>query len=264
MNPEGQDVIKYFRNSNPKLDIRINTNGGARKEDFWKSLADSNATVSFALDGLEDTHSLYRQDTVWKTVIKNAKTFINVGGNADWQFIVFDHNQHQIDKCKTLSEQLGFASFTTIDAGRDTAPVFDKKGNLSHILGTYSGETNFKNLITSKRNDDILLEDIALDRKECSRVDCETKKLKSIYITANGEVYPCCYTGFYPKTYGKGQYHQAANAQLIPLITENNALVYPLEHCIKWFDNVEKSWSKNTYQNGRIIICDDNCGNKQI
>ena len=28
MNPEGQDVIKYFRNSNPKLDIRINTNGG--------------------------------------------------------------------------------------------------------------------------------------------------------------------------------------------------------------------------------------------
>lgn len=261
MNPEGQDVIRYFRESNNDLDIRVSTNGGARKKDFWKSLADSNTTVSFALDGLEDTHSLYRQDTLWSTVVKNAKTFINHGGKADWQFIVFDHNQHQIQQCKDLSIKLGFDSFTLINDGRDKAPVFDKKGNLSHILGDYIGQTDFKDLFNSKCNDEILLEDITIGKKECTSVNCKTQIMKSIYISANGEVYPCCYTGFYPKTYGKGQYHQAANAQLIPLITENNALFYSIEQCIQWFSKVEDSWKKANYNQGRLVICDDNCGN---
>lgn len=260
MNPEGQDIVSYFRESSQNLQISINTNGGARKKEFWQSLAKSKAGVSFALDGLADTHSLYRQDTLWSTVIKNAKTFISHGGKADWQFIRFDHNKHQINECKSLSKHLGFHSFTLVDDGRDTAPVFDKKGNFSHIIGNYEGDTDFINLITSKCNDEILLEDITPGKKECTSIDCKTQLHKSIYISANGEVYPCCYTGFYPKTYGKGQYHQAANAQLIPLITENNALYYPLEQCIQWFTSVEKSWTKNKYENGRLVVCDDNCG----
>ena len=261
MNPEGEHIVKYFRDCNKDLKITINTNGGARTKSFWQSLASSGAVVNFALDGLEDTHSLYRQDTLWKTVIKNAEIFIKQGGCANWQFILFDHNKHQIEDCKKISKQMGFERFLLIDSGRNTAPVFDKKGNLSHILGSYTGETNFKNLIKSKRNDEVLLEDIVQDRLPCSNLSCETIKLKSIYITATGEVYPCCYTGFYPKTYGKGQFHQAANSQLIPLIKENNALVYPLEKCIQWFNNVEQSWNKEEYSQGRLIICDDNCGN---
>ena len=260
MNPEGQDIVAYFRDSNSELKISVNTNGGARKKDFWKSLADSNAVVTFALDGLKDTHSFYRQDTVWATVIKNAKTFIAHGGKAIWQFIEFDHNRHQIDECKQLSKQLGFKSFEIVDDGRNTAPVFNKKGNLTHVLGNYKGETDFKKLINSKRNDEVLLEDIVQDRQPCNLVNCETKNLKSIYISANGDVYPCCYTGFYPKTYGKGQYHQASNAQLIPMIKENNAVHYSLEQCIQWFTSIERSWTRNKYEHGRLVICDDNCG----
>ena len=83
---------------------------------------------------------------------------------------------------------------------------------------------------------------------------------KSIYIAANGDVSPCCYMGFYPETYGKGQYHQAANNQLLPLIFENNALKHSIKHCIQWFANVEKRWKEKTYEKGRLMICDDNCG----
>jgi MoaA/NifB/PqqE/SkfB family radical SAM enzyme len=260
MNPEGQDIVKYFRESNQNLQITINTNGGARKKEFWQSLANSNAGVSFALDGLSDTHSLYRQDTLWSTVIKNAKTFIKHGGEATWQFIEFDHNRHQIDHCRKLSKELGFKKFDLVDDGRNIAPVFDKKGNLSHVLGDYRNELSFEKLITSKCNDEILLEDI-IDKEPCFEINCETQSYKSIYVAANGEVYPCCYTGLYPKTYGKGQYHQAANAQLIPLIKENNALYYPLEQCIQWFTSVEKSWAEDKYEQGRLVICDNNCGN---
>lgn len=263
MNPEAIHIVEYFREHNKDMCININSNGGARDVRWWRQFARLNCEVHFALDGLEDTHSLYRQNTLWKTVIKNAQAFIDEGGNAVWQMIKFKHNEHQIEECRQLSKQMGFTSFDLIDGGRDTAPVFDQNGNLSHVLGNYTGETDFDKLFASKTQDNILLEDILPGRTPSNNLTCETVERKSIYIAANGDVSPCCYMGFYPETYGKGQYHQAANAQILPLIMENNAVEYNIEHCIKWFAGVEKRWQEKFYENGRLVICDDNCGSCQ-
>jgi sulfatase maturation enzyme AslB (radical SAM superfamily) len=261
MNPEGADIVEYFYNVNPQLEITISTNGAARNKDFWIALGQTKAKVSFCLDGLMDTHHLYRQNTVWKTVINNAKSFIESGGHAVWKMIKFKHNVHQIEECKNLSIDFGFKEFQLVESTRVDAPVFDSKGNLLHLLGDYNGETSFPLLFHKKQTDLILLEDITVERKEKKTVRCEAKKNKEIYITSKGEVYPCCYTGFYPKTYGHGQYHQAANAQLVPHINKNNALEYALSECIEWFNEIELAWDKKTYNNGRLVICDDNCGN---
>jgi MoaA/NifB/PqqE/SkfB family radical SAM enzyme len=260
MNPESADIIEYFKNSNPGLMISVSTNGSGRNKDFWTRLGAANIQVIFALDGLEDTHHLYRQNTSWKQILKNAKTFISAGGIATWKMIKFDHNHHQIGLCRSLSQELGFQRFELVAAGRDTAPVFDRYGNFTHVLGNYQGPTEFKMLFHKKQNDEILLEDILPGRTPCQSVTCETKKLKSIYISANGDVFPCCWTGLYPRTYGKGQYHQAANAQLVPMMSENNALEYSLEQCIGWFQMIENSWKIDHYEKGRLVICDDNCG----
>jgi MoaA/NifB/PqqE/SkfB family radical SAM enzyme len=260
MNPEAPDIVDYFYSVNPDLKISISTNGGARNKKFWIQLARTPATVFFCLDGLEDTHHLYRQNTVWNTVIRNAKIFIDAGGQAVWKMIRFQHNLHQIDQCKRLSEDLRFADFQLAYDGRDTAPVFDQNGRLVHVMGDYTGERDFKVLFYKKKTDEVLLEDVIAGRTPVGSVKCETKLLKSIYISATGDVSPCCYTGFYPKTYGRGQYHQAANAQLIPLVAKNNALEYPLRQCIEWFAGVEESWQIGDYKKGRLLICDDNCG----
>lgn len=260
MNPEGADVIEFFASQNPDLVIKINTNGGARDSKFWTRLAQTGAQVRFALDGLSDTHHLYRQNTAWSTVMRNARTFIQAGGHAGWQMIRFKHNQHQIQDCKRMSLEMGFKQFELIDDGRDTAPVFDRQGNLSHVLGDYRGETSFPIMFHKKTNDQVLLEDIIENRKPKSKLSCQAQTLHSIYIAANGDVSPCCWTGFYPRTYGKGQYHQAANAQLVPLIAKNNALEYPLAECIQWFHEIERCWDRSRYDQGRLVICDDNCG----
>lgn len=260
MNPEGADIVDYFFSINPKLSISISTNGGARDTKFWTQLAKTSATVLFCLDGLEDTHHLYRQNTAWKTVIRNAQTFIAAGGHAVWKMIKFDHNQHQISQCQEMSKDFGFKQFSLINDGRNTAPVFDKTGKLTHVLGNYVGEKSFEVLFYKKTTDQILLEDIIIDRIPVANISCQTKKLKSIYIAATGDVSPCCWTGFYPKTYGSGQYHEAANAQLIPLIAKNNALECPLEECIKWFNSIEESWKISKYEQGRLVICDEVCG----
>ena len=262
MNPEGPAIVDYFLNENPNLKITISTNGGARDSVFWTKLARPGVTVQFCIDGLEDTHHLYRQNTVWSTVIRNAKTFISAGGRAEWKMIQFDHNRHQIDQCKDMSQTMGFKKFELVDDGRNTAPVFDRNGQLTHVLGNYVGEREFKVLFHKKTTEQILLEDIVDNKTPSKSVNCQTKQLASIYISSTGDVSPCCWTGFYPKTYGAGQYHEAANAQLVPLIVKNNALEYPLKDCVNWFKSVEDTWKIDRYEQGRLVICDDACGQK--
>jgi hypothetical protein len=40
-------------------------------------------------------------------------------------------------------------------------------------------------------------------------------------------------------------------------------LEYPLEECIEWFKSVENAWKIDSYEQGRLVICDDVCGQKQ-
>lgn len=260
MNPEAVDIVRYFREHNKDLIIQISTNGSARNKTFWQDLAAANAEVLFCLDGLEDTHHLYRQNTVWRTIIKNAKTFIGAGGRATWKFVKFDHNVHQLEECRQMSMELGFVQFFTVDHGRNIGPVFDQHGNHTHVIGKYTGSTEFKVLFHKKKTDQVLIEDIANAREAKKMLSCYTTTGKSIYIAANGDVSPCCWTGFYPTTYGTGEYHQAVNSQLAPLIAKNNALEHSIENCIQWFDAIKQSWNHTNYHQGRLIVCDDNCG----
>ena len=109
MHSEAEMFMDYIISRFPY--IELHTNGGARSKDFWISLAKPNVKVEFGIDGLEDTHHLYRRNTRFDTVIKNAKTYIEAGGNASWVMTVFKHNEHQIDMCKSMSKELGFKNF---------------------------------------------------------------------------------------------------------------------------------------------------------
>ena len=114
-------VFKHFRNINPTLYLGMNTNGSARTVSWWKDLATvigSDGYVVFSIDGLEDTNYLYRKNTVWEKIIKNAKAFIDAGGIAHWEYIVFEHNEHQVEEARRLSEQMGFQKFQVKTSSR--------------------------------------------------------------------------------------------------------------------------------------------------
>ena len=79
------DMCQYVRDNKSDMTIILHTNGSAHNAQWWTSLAISlpkNHKVIFALDGLRDTHSLYRIGTNYDMIIRNAKAFIDTGGNA--------------------------------------------------------------------------------------------------------------------------------------------------------------------------------------
>lgn len=253
MNPEIIEIIKYLNKP-----IKIFTNASLQTEKFWKELARYPVTVYFAIDGLEDTHGVYRRNTNYNKIIKNAKTFISAGGMAVWKMIQFDHNKHQIIAAENLSKTLGFKKFQLVDYGRNNGPVFDSNGDLIQVIGNFSGSTDLTHYIDIIKNGDMLIEDI--DDKPKKTVSCVAKNNSSIYISSTGEVYPCCFMGFSPLTYGHGRWHQPVNKQLQQLIKNNNALEKSLEECIEWFNSIPSCWNKKTFEDGRLIVCDASCG----
>ena len=108
--------------------INIATNGGINSTGWWKELAQTlnkkyntgdeikqyPGKVVFGFDGLEDTNHIYRRQVNWKKCMENSKAFINAGGHAEWQFIIFEHNEHQINEAKSMAFDMGFENFFTV------------------------------------------------------------------------------------------------------------------------------------------------------
>lgn len=251
---DGLEIVEYFRTTNPRLNITISTNGSAKPK-LWEPLGKLNVRVHFRLDGLEDTHKLYRQNTDFKFILDNAQKFIKAGGHAIWSMIEFDHNRHQIEEARSLSKQLGFKEFELVNAGRDVMPVFTPDRRLSHIIGDYRGTTDFETMFSNFKYYEIEPDVAVKEETDNFQVDCYAKRLQEIYIASNGEVYPCCWLGYYPLHSNT----RPSNVQLKPLIKENNALDYGIEHAIQWFDSIEKTWDK-TVPEGKIYECNRTCG----
>jgi MoaA/NifB/PqqE/SkfB family radical SAM enzyme len=114
------EICEYIDQVSPSTTVRMNTNGGMRKPEFWAKLGALFAKklndhwswqCTFSIDGLEDTNHLYRRNVEWNKLMANVNAFIGAGARAEWDYLIFKHNEHQIDEAKEMSNKLGFYSF---------------------------------------------------------------------------------------------------------------------------------------------------------
>jgi len=238
-------------------EIQIETNGGMRTEKWWANLARDNVEVIFALDGVEDTHSLYRIGTTYNKVLSNALAFIKNGGNATWKMIEFEHNKHQIQEAHDLSKELGFKKFQLIDnTSRVECAVFKTNGEFDYWIGNNNPP---RDAIAPFEIDIDPISDfnthINTIQNQISPIHCiDHISCAKIYIAGDGTVYPCCFTGIFPLTM-----QHPGNTQLKEIIYENNAITHGLEHSIQWFNNLYDLWDKTNIKDGKPLICLDNC-----
>ena len=265
INNDLAEMCSYATDVNPSLEIRIHTNGGARSKDWWKKLAKvlpNKHCVIFAIDGLADTHSLYRIGTDFNKVLENAKAFINAGGTAEWAFIKFKHNEHQQLACEAVATEHGFARFTCKDSARFVATnkfeVLDKKGQLEYYLEPPTGSNI--TLITQ----DVI--DNYKDIVDASEIDCIVLKQKEIYITAQRNIMPCCflasapYNYIHPNDLAKDirQKIKSQHSSLIADLGNTNALNHSIKDVIDsnaWQTVWDKYWHAE-----KLITCARTCG----
>ena len=185
------------------LEVQLHTNGSLRSKEWWYNLSKmfgEKLTVWFAIDGLEDTHKIYRQGTYWKKIIENASAFIDNGGNAVWQFIPFAHNEHQIKECIKLATKMGFAKFEFVKNARYTEKAFDYKTGQSIDIQPWSrhhDQWSRKGKILDKKTT------MTGKKTKVQTKDCMHLALKSIYLNASGVITPCCYFTEKPLVHGE-------------------------------------------------------------
>lgn len=192
MNP---DIIELVEMSNARCSIA--TNGSMGRLETYKRLAELKVSITFGIDGLEDTNHLYRQGVIWSNLMDRVKHFISCGGEANWQFIPFRHNKHQIDIAKQLSRDLGFKDFHLAYSGRDYFPAIQPDKTISHwILPADSSQEEDKNFdVDSYIN--MRYHPWELEKNKLGPIDVDCEHLRgSVYVNAECEYFPCCYQGF--------------------------------------------------------------------
>jgi len=203
MHPEFLDILRDFRRKCPTLWLYVHTNGGAHNTEYWQEMAKiigGYGQVDFNIDGLETTNWLYRRNTDFNKIIANATAYINAGGRAVWNFIVFEHNQDQVEQAQELSKKIGFRDFKSRATGRflnhqtmDTFnewPVQTKSGQVEYVL-TPTTLDKYKN-----RSIEILpnLKSQYSDMQEYfanTEICCDSLAGSKVAINASGLVLPC-------------------------------------------------------------------------
>lgn len=207
--PQAIEIIEYLKTGAPNARVRINTNGSARNTDWWKKLATiKNLRINFAIDGLEDTHHLYRRSTNWKMILDNARHFVQAGGYAEWTMTIFEHNEHQVEECRKISNDLGFKTFYTRYSNRKSGPVINNDVITHIIRESPSSPINDDKItihqveILKKWEEKITKgifstpQDLNKNGRSIDKVeDCDSLKLDYIYIGSDWFVAPCCYIG---------------------------------------------------------------------
>jgi len=172
--------------------ISITTNGSGKKKEWWRklcSILSKNDSITFSIDGLNDTNHLYRKNANWNSIMDAINVVREKNIQTTWKFIVFKHNQHQIHEAEKISKTLGINHFELIKSDRwwkkDLMP--DEK----YVDLSYKHQIE----VTKGLDKDNIIEQKCMSVPESGVAD------NRLYIDADGDFYPCCRTGLYAFRY---------------------------------------------------------------
>jgi len=115
------------------VDVVVSTNGGLRSTAWWRKLGEvlqrTNSVVQLHVDGLRDSNPLYRVNTSFDKIMANAEAYLATGAPAEWYYILFRHNEHEVEEARALSRRMGFRNFVLIDTIR-----FGKRNSFAYQL----------------------------------------------------------------------------------------------------------------------------------
>ena len=287
MHPEFLDILRDFRSKNPTLWLYIHTNGGIRNKEYWQEIAHIMAgygQIDFGIDGLENTLHLYRKNVKYTNAIENAKAFIDAGGRAQWNFIVFKHNEHQVEEVQRLGKDLGFFNVLIRKTGRflnhrtlvelDEWPVHNGAVLEPPVNPDYRNSSMLSLPRLKEEYKDIK------DYFSSTEITCDALKGKKVAINCSGVVLPCNFFNhnlhdarFYSNNQlpcandlstidGKNQVRTFLESYGLDNLNINHKSLTEVFSSPFWTDLVTSFDKPLCINNGRMFECALTCGSK--
>jgi MoaA/NifB/PqqE/SkfB family radical SAM enzyme len=278
------DILRDFRRKSPTVWLYIHTNGGIRSTNWWAELAqvlNGYGKIDFGIDGLADTNHIYRKNVKFDKVMDNASAFIGAGGKAQWNYIVFAHNEHQVEEARQLSETMGFESFLPRNTGR-----FFHHGRIEELDSWPTKEYTIQppkkvdfrnksmlNLVNLKKEYSNMR-----DYFDTTEIKCDAVLGNKVIISAEGLVLPCNFFthNLYDARFRDTNILPGANS--LSFIDGKNQVESVVEYYGKdnlninsnsleeifangFWQHIVDSWNKRLGE-GRIFECAMTCGSK--
>jgi hypothetical protein len=196
--PQIVECARAVKLHKPECVVDISTNGAIGRVEHYQQLARLGVTISFAVDGLEDTNHIYRRGVSWPKLVERMRAFIDSGGKAYWQWIDFPHTRHQMERARSLSKQWGFDGFDLRQRFTATKK-FDISINMASKQPVQLNSKHSEPDYDPKYLEQNYLEQLSEYSNHHVYPQCVTAPDSSWYhpcphINVDGTMWPCCFT----------------------------------------------------------------------
>ena len=237
------------------------TNGSMHRPDWWRRIgslfAGTESWLEFHIDGLEDTNHLYRIGAKWEKIKANTSAFIAGGGRADWHFILFKYNQHQVEEARETSRRMGFNAFVVTETGRfpdgDKFFYMHPEGDWRNLeRATIKGINKYNYSVPSTRETNG-----TIAAKENS-IDCKSVSKNRFYIDAAGYLAPCCWISNHDPRRPGDMLRAVSAAGKDP--ERFNIHNQPIEDILQ--DDLFSKWFPKLWKTDALSTCLKKCGRR--
>ena len=205
VNPECLDILTYLAENGGYC--VVSTNGSYNTADWWTKLANVSTNtnkikIHFCVDGHRETNHIYRVNTKFNVLERNMEAYSNAGGIGDWIYIVFDHNEHELEIAKSHAQRLGFKFKVRTGMRNSYHDWIAKIGKKNQKLETKITTTGDKEHTKVKQVDEInkLIKennegkvDQQKNQELIKTINCKYIHQKEIFISSTLELWPCCF-----------------------------------------------------------------------
>jgi MoaA/NifB/PqqE/SkfB family radical SAM enzyme len=208
LNAECKEMIEYLIVNDAYCEI--STNGGYQSAEWWSDLGKISRAypgklhIHFCVDGHKETNHIYRVNTKFNIIERNMIAYSQYApaNSATWVYIVFDHNEHELEIAQSHAELLKFEFATRTgmrNSYHDWVSLIGKKNSKQEKIITTTG---LKEHSKKKQVQEL---DQFIEKYESSYVDessikkitdsitCKYFHEREIFIASDLTLWPCCF-----------------------------------------------------------------------
>lgn len=208
MNVECIDMVEYLTGLGGYCEL--STNGGVQTAEWWERMGKISfkhpglVHIHFCIDGHKETNHIYRVNTKWNVVERNIAAYAQTAPDhtATWIYIIFDHNEHELEIAKTHATVLGF-DFATRTGMRNSyhnwiAQLGKKNQQQNKVITTTGFKEHSKKEVVKELDKFINEYKVKkVDKKKTNEIlntiVCKYIHENEIFIASDQTMWPCCF-----------------------------------------------------------------------
>ena len=204
IHPEVYEITEYLLSNGGE--VCISTNAGVAPVETWEKLGKlsalykENLIMMACIDGHRETNHIYRVNTKFSVIERNLNAFSKHSYKGSksknrWVFIVFDHNEHEIEAAKQHAHKLGLRFYTRTGMRNSIHTWLAKLGKKNAKITkpiTTTGKKEHGGKAQVEELDKIIAQG-RVDKNILDTLICKYVHEGEIFINAQQEMWPCCF-----------------------------------------------------------------------